>query len=57
MLYNWEKMNIRQGANGMALTEIQVRQAKPAEKTYSMGDGRGLILEVRPNGVKRWQTI
>jgi len=38
----------------MALTEIQVRQAKPAEKTYSLGDGRGLILEVRPNGVKLW---
>lgn len=38
----------------MPLTEIQIRQAKPKEKTFSLGDGRGLILEVRPNGSKLW---
>ena len=38
----------------MPLTEIQIRQAKPKEKTYSMGDERGLLLEVRPNGSKLW---
>ncbi|MBQ7262367.1 MAG: tyrosine-type recombinase/integrase, partial [Synergistaceae bacterium] len=38
----------------MALTDLVVRQAKPKEKRYSLSDGRGLILEVRPNGSKFW---
>lgn len=38
----------------MALTELQIRQAKAGEKTYSLSDGRGLILEVRPGGKKYW---
>lgn len=38
----------------MPLTELQIRQAKPREKTYSLGDGNGLILEVRPNGSRLW---
>lgn len=36
----------------MPLTELMVRQAKPEDKTYAMSDGNGLILEVRPSGVK-----
>ena len=38
----------------MALTELMVRQAKPKEKRYALSDGRGLLLEVRPNGGKSW---
>ena len=38
----------------MALTDIQVKALKPQEKKYSVSDGRGLILEVRPNGAKYW---
>ncbi len=38
----------------MALTDIQVKQLKPRDKKYSVSDGRGLILEVRPNGAKYW---
>jgi integrase len=30
------------------------KQAKAEEKTYTMSDGRGLMLEVRPNGSKLW---
>ena len=38
----------------MALTEVAVKQAKAGEKTRSMSDGKGLLLEVRPNGRKYW---
>lgn len=38
----------------MALTEFAVKQAKPGEKTTVLSDGRGLILEVRPNGRRYW---
>ena len=36
----------------MALTDLRIRQAKPAEKAYRLGDGGGMFLEVRPNGAK-----
>ena len=38
----------------MSLTELSVRQAKPREKRYTMSDGKGLILEIRPSGKKYW---
>ncbi|MDY6399100.1 MAG: Arm DNA-binding domain-containing protein [Synergistales bacterium] len=38
----------------MALTDIQVKALKLQDKKYSVSDGRGLILEVRPNGAKYW---
>ncbi|MBQ7192910.1 MAG: DUF4102 domain-containing protein, partial [Synergistaceae bacterium] len=38
----------------MALTDIQIKALKPQDKKYSVSDGRGLILEVRPNGAKYW---
>jgi integrase len=38
----------------MALTELMIKQAQPEEKTYMMSDGKGLSLEVRPNGKKYW---
>ena len=38
-----------------ALTDIQVRQAKPREKQYKLVDGRGLYLLVRPTGTKTWR--
>ena len=38
----------------MALTELMVKQAKPKEKPYTLSDGKGLILEIRPNGKKYW---
>lgn len=38
----------------MPLTELQIKQAKHGEKTYSLSDGKGLLLEVRPNGKKYW---
>lgn len=38
----------------MSLSELIVKQAKPKEKRYTLSDGRGLLLDVRPNGNKFW---
>ena len=38
----------------MALTEYECRAAKGREKIYTLSDGRGLLLEVRPTGKKYW---
>ncbi|MFL9893752.1 tyrosine-type recombinase/integrase [Paraburkholderia sp. RL17-381-BIF-C] len=37
------------------LTEMQVRKAKPAEKSYRLADGKGLYVEVMPNGSRYWR--
>ncbi len=39
----------------MALTNVEIRNAKPAEKAYRMFDERGLYLEVAPSGGKWWR--
>lgn len=39
----------------MKLTNIQCKNAKPKEKPYKMAAGRGLYLEVMPNGSKYWR--
>ncbi len=39
----------------MALTDIQVRTAKPKEKDYKLSDSEGLYLLVATNGGKRWR--
>jgi integrase len=38
----------------MALTDIAVRQARPKDKVYTLSDGRGLGLCVKPGGGKSW---
>lgn len=37
------------------LTEMQVRKAKPTDKPYRLADGKGLYLEVMPNGSRYWR--
>ena len=37
------------------LTDTQCRTAKPKEKPYKLPDGKGLYLEIKPNGVKAWR--
>lgn len=37
------------------LNDIQCRNAKPQAKPYKLTDGKGLYLEVKPNGVKAWR--
>jgi integrase len=39
----------------MALTDIQVRAAKPAEKPYKLADGKGLYLYVAATGSRSWR--
>jgi len=37
------------------LTHTEVSQAKPRDKVYTLSDGGGLQLRVKPNGVnQRW---
>jgi len=36
------------------LTDLAVRRAKPAAKPFTMKDGAGLYLNVKPNGTKNW---
>ena len=37
------------------LTANKVKSAKPKEKKYKLSDGRGLFLQVNPNGSKLWR--
>lgn len=39
----------------MKLTNIKCQNTKPSEKTQKLFDGRGLFLEIRPNGAKYWR--
>lgn len=38
----------------MPLTDTAVRQAKPADKSFTLTDASGLSLYVAPNGTKSW---
>ena len=40
----------------MALSELQIRNAKPREKLYKISDGGGLQLWIFPDGAKRWRV-
>lgn len=40
----------------MALTEVAVRNAKPKDKPYKLGDAGGLFLYVTPAGGKLWRV-
>ena len=37
------------------LTDTAVKNAKPKDKTYTLGDGGGMYLEVTPTGAKFWR--
>ncbi|MEE5122136.1 integrase arm-type DNA-binding domain-containing protein [Pseudomonas alliivorans] len=39
----------------MPLTDVKIRQAKPANKTQKLTDGAGLFLEISPGGSKLWR--
>ncbi len=39
----------------MALTDIQIKSAKPREKQYKLADGEGMYLLVLPSGGKYWR--
>lgn len=39
----------------MALTDTAVRNTKPREKPYKLGDSLGLFLLVQPSGGKLWR--
>lgn len=37
------------------LTDTRIRKAKPADKSYRLADGKGLYLEMMPNGPRYWR--
>lgn len=37
------------------LTVVAVRNAQPRAKPYKLADGKGLVLQVMPNGAKYWR--
>lgn len=39
-----------------SLTDTKIKAAKPADKAYTMADGNGLQLLVKPNGSKLWEV-
>ena len=39
----------------MALTDIQIKRAKPQDKPYTLNDGQGLSLFINPDGSKGWR--
>jgi integrase len=39
----------------MPLTDIGIKNAKPQKKLYKLADGKGMYLEVRPNGARYWR--
>lgn len=39
----------------MALTDAQIRQAKPSAKDQWLSDEKGLRLLIKPNGSKYWR--
>lgn len=43
------------GTIHMALTDIEIRRAKPKEKSYTLNDGNGLSILIEPNGSKGWR--
>ncbi|OYX05666.1 MAG: integrase, partial [Rhizobiales bacterium 32-66-8] len=36
------------------LSDTKIRNAKPADKEYTLADGQGLSVVVRPNGTRLW---
>src|SRR5450830_293262 len=38
-----------------SLTDIQVKNSKPRDKTWTLADGNGLYLEIAPSGKKSWR--
>ncbi|MDO8908744.1 MAG: integrase domain-containing protein [Pseudohongiella sp.] len=41
-------------ARTKALSDAQVRQARPREKEYNLADGGGLFLRIKPTGTRTW---
>lgn len=37
------------------LSDAEIKSAKPADKAYDLYDGNGLLLHIKPNGVKQWR--
>lgn len=48
-------MSGQKGDTRMALRDLEIKKAKPKEKSYNLKDEDGLYLEVKPSGKKYWR--
>ena len=39
----------------MPLKDLEIKAAKPEKKPFKKADGKGLYIEVFPNGSKLWR--
>src|SRR5580704_6983414 len=39
----------------MALTDLRIRNAKPAARPYKLSDGGGMYLLIKPDGARYWR--
>lgn len=49
------RVEILEGFELMALTELAIRNLKPKNKVYRVADSNGLTLEISPTGSKLWR--
>ena len=47
-------MEVSNGKKNNSLNRYGDKKAKPKEKEYSLCDGYGLLLRIKPNGSKLW---
>jgi hypothetical protein len=40
----------------MALTDTEIKKAKPQSKPYKLSDGAGLYIWVTPSGGRKWRA-
>jgi integrase len=55
MFLKWVYFPERRVFGAVELTDTEIKKAKAKEKAYSMGDGGGLYLWVKPTGGKLWR--
>lgn len=53
----WVALRVNDGIEGncLALSDVKIKSAKPADKAYKLTDGNGLFLLVTPVGGKWWR--
>jgi integrase len=51
----WYLVDTNFADTNMALTDIEIRKAKPGQRLIKLSDGGGLQLWLTPDGAKRWR--
>ena len=51
----WYGVGTNKSDTNMALTDMEIRAAKPSARIVKLSDGGGLQLWLMPDGAKRWR--